>query len=125
MQKKRSETQVRRALQPDRHEEFVCDPSGDLSDGFLVLLVAGSFALLLFLLLLETLAADRFWLYKARPGIVVLARAMHWLDIMLLSVRAIVGDLPHPHSEIHTPGADLVPSLYFTHLVLFLSTDNL
>lgn len=76
MQKEGSEGQRRHTLQPDRHEEFICDPSGNPSDGFLVLLVAGSFALLLFLLLLETLGTDRVWLYEARPGIVVPARAI-------------------------------------------------
>lgn len=92
IQKRRSEWQVRRVIPPERPEEFACDPSGDLSDDFFVLLLAGSF-----LLLLETIAADRVWEFKARPGIVIPTRAQYWRNIMLLSVRAMVGDLDaHP-----------------------------
>ncbi|KAJ3458296.1 hypothetical protein MRS44_012405 [Fusarium solani] len=92
IQKRRSEWQVRRVIPPERPEEFACDPSGDLPDDFFILLLAGSF-----LLLLETIVADRVWEFKARPGIVIPARAQYWRNIMLLSVRAMVGDLDaHP-----------------------------
>lgn len=71
MQKRRSEWQVRHATQPERPEEFAYDPSRDLSDDFFILLLAGSF-----LLLLETIIADRVRSLKGRPGIVIPVRAL-------------------------------------------------